>query len=411
MVRWTGEAPAIAQVDKFTPANVEVGDIFTLTITDGDGTSHVVNFVATVATVENVTAGLSAAWTAAGHALTTPITAADDGPGNFVTLTANVAGNAFSVVSTATNGGAADTQTLIRAAVTANSGPKDWSVAANWDIGGVPGGAPAQNVFVENWTGDIIYGLDQSGAAQTISSLNFGQSFTGRLGVNGAAGHSGTYLQTKATLLDIGYHYASGTPIGANRIMIDLGATASTVTIHNSSTTTDADKPAIRLLADSDAIDIEIRKGKVGIGFEAGETTEIRDINASFVNNVAADVELFVGIGVTMGDLVKTGGECSLGCAATEVTNSGGNMLTHGSGAIDTLIANRGIVTSNSDGLVGVALAQGTGVIDFSKSSAGRTVTTPQLGSGGKIIHDPDVMDFTNEIAPVSGGSIAFSAA
>jgi L-cystine uptake protein TcyP (sodium:dicarboxylate symporter family) len=45
-----------AQVDDITPAVVEIGDTFTVTI---NGTS--VSFVATVATVANVTAGLTAA--------------------------------------------------------------------------------------------------------------------------------------------------------------------------------------------------------------------------------------------------------------------------------------------------------------------------------------------------------------
>jgi hypothetical protein len=62
---WIGGAAAVPEVDDFTPANVEIGDTFTLTLKDEAGaTIATVSFVATVATVANVTAGLSAAWAA-----------------------------------------------------------------------------------------------------------------------------------------------------------------------------------------------------------------------------------------------------------------------------------------------------------------------------------------------------------
>ena len=149
-IRYIGEAPLVAQVDTITPGGtIESGDIFILTITGYDGTSHAVTFAATSTTVANVADGLTAAWNIATHALCTPITAANET--THMTLTADVAGVAFSVAATTTeaNGEAADDQTLIRAAGTANSGPKDWSVATNWDGGAVPGAAADQDVYIE----------------------------------------------------------------------------------------------------------------------------------------------------------------------------------------------------------------------------------------------------------------------
>jgi hypothetical protein len=109
----------VPQVDRFTPATVEIGDIFTLTATDGVA-SAAVSFTATAATVANVTAGLTAAWNASGNALHTPITAAD--VTTSMTLTADTAGVPFSVAPSTTDGGGANTQTLTRTVVTANSG-------------------------------------------------------------------------------------------------------------------------------------------------------------------------------------------------------------------------------------------------------------------------------------------------
>ena len=409
-IRYTGEALAVAQVDKFTPATVEVDDIFTLTITGYDGTSHVVNFTATAATVANVTAGLSAAWNAATHALCTPITASDQT--TYLDLTADIAGDAFSVASTTTDGGGNDTQTMPRAAVTANSGPKDWSVATNWDGGAVPGGAGSQNVYIENATNDILYGLDQSGIANTLDSLNIGHSFTGKIGTNGATGHSGTYLQIKASALDIGYHYGSGSPTGSGRLKIDLGTVSSTVTIHNTGTNTDTGKPSVRLLATNATTTISVHKGKVGVAFEAGETSTVLTITEGYVSNIKSDSDLHIGTGVTLTTLAKTGGDCDLGCAATTVTNDGGDMVTHGSGEIETLNVFSGTVTSNSAGKITGMVVKGNGIVDFSKSSAARTVEAPVLNPTGKIIYDPAIVTMTSKIQPTTAdGKVTYSAA
>jgi len=220
-IRWAGEAAAVARVDKFTPASVEIGDIFTLTVTGLDGTTHSISFTATVATVANVTAGLTAAWNASTNALCTPITAS--GQTTYMQLTADTAGNGFNVTASTTNGGAVNDQTLTKAAVTANAGPKDWSSADNWSGDAVPGGAADQDVYIEDFSGDILYGLDQSGIANTLASLNIGQSFTGKIGSNGAAGHAAEYLKIKATAVNIGYNYSNSTLSGSGRIKIDTG--------------------------------------------------------------------------------------------------------------------------------------------------------------------------------------------
>src|SRR3990167_4278089 len=121
LARWRGSATAVAQVDKFTPATVEVNDIFTLTLTDDNGATVAISFTATATTVANVTAGLTAAWNASTDPRAANITAAD--VTTYMTLTADTAGRPFSVASSTTDGGGAATQTLTRAVTTASSGP------------------------------------------------------------------------------------------------------------------------------------------------------------------------------------------------------------------------------------------------------------------------------------------------
>ena len=77
-----------------TPANVEIGDVFTATI---NGT--VVTFTGTAATVPNVTAGLTAAINASSEAAN--VTAVDNT--NEVQITSDAAGTPFTIASAATN--------------------------------------------------------------------------------------------------------------------------------------------------------------------------------------------------------------------------------------------------------------------------------------------------------------------
>ena len=397
-IRWTGEGVATAQVDTFTPANVEVDDIFTLTIAGLDGTSTSISFTATAATVANVTAGLTTAWNASTHALCTPITASDQT--TYMDLTADTAGVAFYVTSSATDGGGTDDQTLTRAVGTANGGPQDWSDANNWDSGSVPGGAASQDVYIDFATEEIIYGLDQSGISNTLNSLNIGQSFTGKIGYNGATGYSGTYLQIKSTTVNIGQHNGSGSPTGSTRLMINTGSTASTINIYNSaSTSADSNKPAIRLLANSASTVINVNKGAVGVAYESGESATVGTIRQSYVNNQSTDASSYISDGVTLTTLYKTGGTCELECGATTVTNDFGSIKTTGSGAITTFNHNGGTATLNSTGTITTLNALG-GLVDMTKDQKAKTVTTLKLDNSGQFKYDPSVVTLTNKIVP-----------
>jgi len=90
----TTNKPAVAQVSTVTPANVEIGDTFTAAI---NGTA--INFTATVATVANVTAGLTAAIN--GSAENGNVTAVDQT--THVEITSDAAGTAFTLTSSTTN--------------------------------------------------------------------------------------------------------------------------------------------------------------------------------------------------------------------------------------------------------------------------------------------------------------------
>lgn len=180
-IQWLGGASRTAQVDDFTPANVEIDDIFILTATGEDGVTAAVSFTATAATVANVTAGLTALWNASTDALHTGITAADNS--SKVTLTADDAGVPFHVTASTTDGGGTDDQTLTKASATANSGPNDYATTANWEGGSLP--ADNEEAIFNDGYHSVLYSLDQSASGVNLAALRKGPNYYGNIGQPG----------------------------------------------------------------------------------------------------------------------------------------------------------------------------------------------------------------------------------
>lgn len=347
-VYWLGTSSSVAQVDTFTPANVEIGDVFTLTATAEDGTTAAVSFTATAATVANVAAGLMAAWNASINPRHTPITAS--GGVTNVVLTADAAGVPFSVASSTTDGGGANTQTLARAATTANLGPSDWNTAANWSGGAVP--VTGDTVTIDGRASSAItYGLNQSGV--TLAALHVKQASGYSVGTTSA------YLRISATVLKIGEPTGDGsTPSGANLIAIDTGANASTVTVFNSNGTGTSGLPTVNLKGSHASNVLNVLGGVVGVG------TLLPGDTASFPSMYLQAGTLTVGSAVTAPTLVsQDGGTLYLNCAATTVKQDGGTLTTSGTGAIGSAY------------LGGTAYLNSTGTITLLETLPGSSVS------------------------------------
>lgn len=170
---WVSGAAATYDVWRFAPANVEVGDTFSL----GAG-GKFVTFTATVASVANVVAGLVAAWNASGLPQHRELVAANYGPDTHVELTGQIAGLPCEVTSQTTDGGGTNTQSLTGTHVTTATGPNDYNNPVNWLEGVVP--ADGDDVLLAA-PYSILYGLDQSGV--TLASLTCTPAFTGGIGL------------------------------------------------------------------------------------------------------------------------------------------------------------------------------------------------------------------------------------
>lgn len=275
--------------------------------------------------------------------------------------------------------------------------PTKFDDADNWD-NGIP--EAGDTIIFKDNAKDLDASLDQS--ALTGCTVKIYQSYTGKIG------SSGSYFQIGATTLEIGEDYSVSTPSGSGRLNLDLGGEAATVTIHNSaSSATDTGKMPIRLLLNDAAAVLRVRRGRVALAMEPSETSLVASIDQSWMDSQDSDSTLQIGAGVTMTTLTKTGGSCTMLCAATTATNSGGDLTIVRAGTITTLNANGGRVWPESTGTITTMNINGASV-DETRCLAARTVTTTKLNSGS-LKTNPAIVTRTNKIT--SDAAVLYSAA
>lgn len=202
---------AVAQIDTLTPAIVEIGDIFSVT---GIATG-VASFTATAATVANVTAGLTAVINAAAGATVTAVSST-----TAITLTAKVAGTAFTPVATATDGGVANTQTFTVAIVRAN-------VAAAAATAATVGAGEYSNFVTKSKTSVISGAVLNSVVAATMSNTKLvgGEQVIGKYtltfenGSNRTASNEELKAVLKAIVLTV--TGSAGTDLTTAKVYID----------------------------------------------------------------------------------------------------------------------------------------------------------------------------------------------
>lgn len=155
-----------AQVDTVTPANVELNDVFSVTL-HGQTVTYTCTGAATVA---NVTAGLVAAINNNAY-LANLVTATNNT--SYLSITSDYPGMGFTTTSTTTDGGGTGTQTLTVATTTANS-----TGAIAFDADGLPASFNVSELEFLNFS---------NGAQSMSGSTNEGSRITMDFGTVGEA--------------------------------------------------------------------------------------------------------------------------------------------------------------------------------------------------------------------------------
>lgn len=389
-IRWRGNASEVAQVTTVTPANVEVGDVFSLTMN-----GRMVSYTAVAPTVADVTAGLAAAWTASSLPEFLEATASDSG--SEVVLTAATAGIPFEVSTSTVNGGGTNTQTLTAVTTTPSSGRHHWDTAANWSTGALP--VVGDDVFIEDSETSILYGLDQS--AVTLTSLHITASYTGEIGLatTNETGPSNypeyrlQELQVGATTVGIG----SGNGIGSGRIRLDTGSNAAAITVHTTGIASDNDQYAFQWKGANAGNTLAIYAGSVGVATGGGESATVATLRMS-----GGDVRCASGVNLTTLER-SGGGHMVIESSATTLNQSSGETLVLGTGTLSTINIDGGRIDYRSSGtIVDVTLDGPDAILDFSVDLRPRTVTDLTLLRGALL--DPhQTVAWTNGVQAATG--------
>lgn len=381
---WLGGTTAVPQVDTFTPATVEIGDIFTLTATDEAAATIVaINFTATVATAANAAAGLVAAW----NASATAAAIATASGTVTVVLTAVTSGVPFYVAGTTTDGGGANTQTLARVATTPSKGPNDWNTASNWSSAAKPVAADDVTIDARGASYSILYGLNQSSI--TLTSLN---TYMGAP----AIGTTSYMLKISATTSNLNMPANSGTSYSGNFSAFNFGSVVTTANVFGSGATGSNGLQPVVLAGTHASNVLNLYGGICGIGvFTPGQSSTFATINAE-------KGTLTMGTGTGWTTLTNNGATVYLTAAgSTTLTNIAGKTTVWGTATLATVNAWGGTVYLNNRTTCVTAINLNGGIIDCSGNTAVFTMTTPtvqELG-GTLIMASPTQGTFTNKFA------------
>lgn len=303
-------------------------------------------------------------------------------------------------VETTQEGGAAATVVvdtiqipIISSETTVNSGPNCWDVAGNWSTNSVP--VTGDTVYISESNVSILYGLDQS--AVTLAALNVDQTFTGTIGLprtnaDGTTSYSeyrDQYLKIGATLLNIG----DKSGVGSERIKINLGTVQTTALITNSGDSPDGNTPVILLLGTHASNMININRGSLGVAYYPTEVSTVATLRQAFFDNAADDTEVYLGTGVTVTDIVKSGGVLDINSNTTSFKQTAGTTTVH-AGAHTVLNILAGLLNYNSTGTLSAVNLSGDAVLVFDQDARPKDVTVID-----KFTDESEIYDESGSIA------------
>lgn len=386
--RWVGNAPAKAQINTITPANVGIGNTFTVTIN-----AKAITFTATAGTVANVTAGLTALLRASEWGEFTEITWTDST--THITATANTAGKPFTQTSSATGGTATNTT----ATTTASSGPNDLNLAANWSGTTLP--TTGDDVIFDNSDIDVLYNLSAL-SAETMLTVLVDRTFRGRIGLPEINEDGDEYVEYRAQYLTWGATTQTVNTAGP-RCKISNAAVQTALTIDSEGQSED-ELPCILWKGTHASNVVTVLRGDVGVAFYGGESAVIATLTIGFQDSQTSDATVYVGTPTTLTTVTMHGGDVTINSAATTVTKRAGTLTIRGTGAYTTITSHDGTTKYQSSGTV--TTFNIASLVEF-LAGVGRTITNSNGFPGGKVVDKGRSVTWTNATVLATGCSLA----
>ncbi len=391
-ILWRGDAVPVAQVSTATITGDDATTTYKITIN-----GKVVSVLGTGSGVNATASALKAAlasstipefqevtWTVS----TATITGTAATPGVPFTATSSVSGGAGTIGAVST---------------TAGQGPNDWSVAANWSTGVIP--ANGDDVYIQNSTSPILYGLAQSGVA--LNSINGDSTFTGTGGLprynpNGYLEYRPTYLAIGASTANLGTNPGAGA--GSGRFKIDFGSGATVVNVFGTGSPADPGLPAL-IIKGTNITSLNCQSGSIGVAIEAGNVSTITTVRIGWISSQATDVNLTLGAGCTLTTIDQEGGFLTLNSTVATLINFGGTASVFGSGTITTLdVEEGGTVNYWSSGTITTATGGYGSTLNFDGDRRTKIVTNMTLY--GTLNDRAHVVTHTNPVSTPNGVGI-----
>lgn len=387
-LKWRGDAPLVAQVstatvtayDATTTYGVIINGKTVSVLGSGGSTTTVATALTTALNASIIPEFAEITWSSNGAV----ITGTADTKGKPFTFTTSEAGGAGTIGDFA--------------AVTASSGPNDVSLARNWDDGTAAGQVPVDGdtAYLQNSSVSLLYNLDQS--AVDLVALIIDQSFTGRIGLPRINADSSTtyteyreqYWKITATTITIG----QGAGAGSGRIKLNTGTVQTVINIYDSGTPLEAGIKSIIWQGTHVANVVNITKGSFAAAQFGGETANVATLTMGYKSSQASDADVYLGSGVTLTTVHKSGGTLSTNSNFVTLTQMAGETIIY-AGTLTTLNLYGGAVRYRSQGLLGT-LNVYEAEIDYRQDMRTRTVTTCNLYAGAKFYDPFEKVTWTN---------------
>lgn len=407
-----GDAPTIAKVVTYSFGGTwEANDKIRATFgTNG----HYYDFTAGSTTTATVVSNLVTAWNALSSTVY-PEFAEITASGNSTTLTlthdSTYAGTDFTCTLTPleSDGSAADSQTIEGAGTattgtvsTANSGPGDWNVAANWSTGSVP--TTGDTVILENSNVNITCGFAQS--AVTLAAFYIRASYTGQLGnkqynTRGTSyrEYRSTHLAISATVCEIG----AGEGNGSGLIRLDFGSNANTTTVWNSAGSVESGSLAVNVIGSHSSNKLYGYGGYVSVGGFGGQTAQYPVIGLNGATGSGRAPTFYCGTGLNTNAAVTiNAGAITLNAGSASVTSYGGTS-TLNAGAHPIISALGGTVVANTSSTLGAtSITVGSaGTLDFDQSVLTKTSSLAISAHRGATIKNGNGTAASMVVTPV----------
>jgi len=401
VVKWRGDAKGVAQIDVETISGTPAAGSYFQATCNGKS----LRYTSTTAVLQDLIDGFLNAWTANANQ--------ENGIGEFsevvvtqydtakLAFTSAIPGQPFTFTYSA-GGGVTEANDGTNSV--ASSGPRDASTVANYSSGALPG--TGDELWFDDASNGPEFGLTALAAVQ-LSKLVFTPNFTGNVGraPRVTVGRT-TYIEYRAQYLQIRMQNSSAQTIInclSPLMRVDFQTYQTNLQVTGTSATVgDVGTPPVCLLGSHASNAFIIDRGQVGIAYYPGETATVLTLRMGFVTQVETDAVVSLGLGVTMGTVIKTGGTLNSEIGLTTLTQRAG--VSRMVGAITTATIFGGVFKYLGSGTIGTLTVHRDAEAWWNESNQARTVTNTTVYPSARWEDPGATVTHTNAIS-VPGGS------